>query len=412
MRMDWNPTCCDLVTVQGDLYAGQSGFLNTAPVPDVGDDERVQGGNVLARWTRTLSEDSDWSLQLYYDRADRLNNIGFLDQEFNTYDIDFRRHGVVGCHNVVWGLGYRSVHDNLTSLTAPPAIVLSFDPPQRTYDTYSAFAQDEITLTDHHFLTLGAKLQHNDFTGWEVQPTVRMLYSPEQSWATWAAVSRAVRTPSRLEHDGTIAAGAARRLSQFSRDFESEELIAYELGYRSQPEPWFSWDVAMFYNQYEKLQSLRLTPITIVPIVNANDNRGEGYGAELTAQRGPHALLAADRELFIPATADSSGASSVNFLGSTGDAIEGSSPHNQLYLRSSHDLANDIELDFIGRYVDNLPFQQVPSYIELDIRLAWRPTCCTELAVVGQNLLDSHHPEYIGANEIPRGVYGMVTREW
>jgi len=411
-RMDWTPTDGDLFTLQGDIYGGQSGFLNTALAPDAGDDERVRGGNVLARWTRTLSDDSDVSLQFYYDRADRGNNIGFIDQQFNTYDFDFRHHFLADCcHNIVWGLGYRSVNDKLTSLTAPPAIVLSFDPAERAYDTFSAFAQDEIALTDAHFLTLGAKLQHNNFTDWEVQPTIRLLYSPEQSWATWAAVSRAVRTPSRLEHDATIAAGVVPFL-QFSRAFESEELIAYELGYRSQPETWFSWDTALFYNQYEQLAALRLTPPGILPITNSNGNRGEGYGVELTAQVDVTPCWRLTGNYSFLQLQIHPGPGTANFLGSTGEAIEGSSPHNQVLLMSSHDLPNKVEVDFIGRYVDELPAQRVPGYVTLDLRLAWRPTCCTEFAVVGQNLLDQYHPEYGGGNQIKRGVYGMVTHEW
>jgi iron complex outermembrane recepter protein len=411
-RMDWTPNCCDLLTFQGDMYGGQSGFFNTATAPSFNDNEDVQGGNLLARWTHTLSDDSDFSLQFYYDRADRGNHIGFLDQEFNTYDIDFRHHFLLGgSHNVVWGLGYRSVNDRLTSLTAPPGIVLSFDPTQRTYDTFSTFVQDEISLTDSLFLTLGAKLQHNDFTDWEVQPTVRMLYSPEPSWAVWAAVSRAVRTPSRVEHDATIAAGVVPFL-QFSRSFDSEDLIAYELGYRSQPETWFSWDAAVFFNQYEHLAAIQTTPPGVLPLTNSNGNRGEGYGAELSANVDVTPFWRLTGNYSFLQLQIHPGAGTVDFLGSTGALIEGSSPHNQVYLMSSHDLARDIEVDVIGRYVDELPIQRVPGYVTMDLRLAWRPTPCTELAVVGQNLLDRYHPEYGGGNQIKRGVYAMITHEW
>ena len=413
-RVDWTPSCDDLVTLQGDIYGGESGFLNTSPAPDVGDDEVVRGGNMLTRWTRTFSDDSDASVQFYYDRADRENNIGFLDQQFDTYDIDFRHHLPFGSfHNVIWGLGYRSVHDKLSPLTAPPNTVLSFDPAQRTYETYSAFLQDEITLTEALYLTPGAKVQHNDFTGWEVQPSARLLYAPEQSWAAWAAVSRAVRTPSRIEHDGLIAAGTVPFLD-FTRDFDSEELIAYELGYRSQPETWFSWDTALFFNQYENLGSLRLTPPGILPILNSNDNRGEGYGAELSSTVDLTPLWRVTGSYSFLQLQIHPGASSVNFLGSNGEAVEGSSPHNQVYLMSSHDLTEDVQLDFIGRYVDELPALRVSNYIEMDVRMAWRPLHNTEFAVVGQNLLDSHHLEYPGvpSNEIERGVYGMVTHYW
>ena len=385
-RTDWTPSDCDLVTLQGDLYDGQSGFFNTVPVVDVGDDDHVWGADVLARWTRTFSEESDASLQVYYDRADRENNIGFLNQSFNTYDVDFRHHFPLGeYHDVIWGLGYRAVSDKITSLTAPPATVLSFDPPELVYETYSAFAQDEISLTESLFLTLGAKLLHNDFTGWEVQPTVRLLYSPEETWATWAAVSRAVRTPSRIEHDLQISAGGVPFLD-FVPSFDSEDMIAYELGFRAQPEPWFSWDLALFYNQYEHLSSLRLTPPGVLPIINSNQNRGEGYGVELAADldvtsnwelSGYYAFL----QLQIHSD------SVANDIGSGGKAIEGSSPHNQVYLTSSHALTDNLECDFTSRYVDNLPFQHARELHRA--RHALRLACLnasTELAVVRPEL--------------------------
>jgi iron complex outermembrane receptor protein len=412
-RMDWTPSEEDLLTLQGEMYDGSDGFLNTALVPDAKDYEQVHGGHVLARWTRTYSDDRDASLQFYYDRADRDNNLGFLDQEFNTYDVDYRYHFPMGnCHNVVCGLGYRMVSDRIVSLVAPPAINIPFDPAERSYETYSAFAQDEIALTDDFFLTIGSKLQHNDFTGWEVQPTIRTLYSPEESWAAWGAISRAVRTPSRIEHDASISTTAP--FLDFVPSFESEELIAYELGYRSQPQPWFSWDLAVFFNKYQNLTSLRLTPVTLVPLTNANDNSGEGYGVELFGNLDITPNWHFYAQYTFLQLQIHPGPGSVDFLGSGGTGTEWSSPHNQVYLMSSHKLSKDFECDFIGRYVDEVPFLRIPSYFELDIRLAWKVNRCTEIAVVGQNLLDSHHIEYRGtpANEIRRGVYAMITRTW
>ena len=412
-RADWTLADDDLVTLQGDIYDGQDGFLNTRFTPCINDDEHVHGENTLFRWTRTYSKESDASLQLYYDRADRDNNIGFLNQQFNTYDVDFRYHfPLASCHNVVCGLGYRFVQDKIVSLTAPPAVNFPFDPVSRGYETFSAFAQDEIALTNDLFLTLGTKLQHNDFTGWEVQPTIRTLYSPEQTWAAWTAISRAVRTPSRIESDSAISTTAP--FLDFVPTFGSEELIAYELGYRAQPETWFSGDIALFYNQYQHLSSIRTTPVTILPLFNANDNSGEGYGVELTSQLDVTSRWRLSGNYSFLQLQIRPGPPSVDFLGSGGAGVEGSSPHNQVYLMSSHELTQQIECDFIGRYVDQLPFPRVSAYSELDIRLAWRPNRCSELAVVAQNLLDSHHPEYRGtpADEIRRGVYGSITRTW
>lgn len=406
-RIDWTPNCCDTLTLQGDIYEGRNGLLT--PLTR---DERVRGGNILGRWTRTFDEDHDVTLQFYYDRADRFNNIGIVDQEIGTYDIDFRHHFRLGCrHNIIWGLSYRSVHDRLASSNP----ILFFEPPRRNFDTVSGFVQDEITLLDDElFLTLGTKLLDNDFTDVEVQPSARLLWSPEPSRAYWAAFSRAVRTPSRVEHDLRIVQGAVPVIS-LTPDFRSEELLAYELGYREQPIEWFSWDLALFYNRYENLGSFASTPPIPpgLPIVNTNDNRGEGYGFEVSAQADitPCWRLQGWYS-FLQLQIHPGPRALPNNPTAAGEDTEGSSPHSQFFLMSSHDLRDDVEFDAIGRYVDELPFQDVPAYVALDLRLAWRPTCCSEISVVGQNLLDAEHPEFGGNNQIQRGVYGMFTRTW
>jgi iron complex outermembrane receptor protein len=267
-------------------------------------------------------------------------------------------------------------------------------------------------VPDELFFTAGVKLLTNGFTGFEYQPSGRLLWSPEQSWAAWAAVSRAVRIPSRADHDLRIDIPPLGTVFSFSPAFQSENVMAYEIGYRQQPAEWFSWDLALFYNQYESLGSFRSGPPPFgIPITNANDDRGEGYGVEVSAQcdvtcnwrlSGWYSYL----QLQIHPGPLS--------IVSGGEQIEGSSPHNQVFLMSSHDLTRTLQLDLIGRYVDNLPAQGVPHYISLDMRLAWIPGCQWEFSVVGQNLLDSHHPEFGGTpiTEIQRGVYGMVARTW
>ena len=318
----------------------------------------------------------------------------------------------------MWGLGYRVVSDKLTPTVAPP--VFTFVPSERTYETFSFFAQDEIELRDDElYFTLGAKLQRNDFTGFEVQPSARLLWAPEQSWAAWAAVSRAVRTPARTDHDLTFTPPFAAVVADFTEAFQSEEVIAYELGYRAQPVESFSWDIALFYNQYQKLQSFHVFPPPPPPprVTTLNVDRGAGYGIELSAKvamtpcwriSGTYSLLKVNYE---------PGAGSLRFA----EEPEGTSPQHQVFLMSSHDLSDNVEFDLMARYVDSLPFQAVPSYISLDARLAWRPTCGMEFAVVGQNLLDSQHPEYNQFStdttkgqpfEIQRGVYGQVTYQW
>jgi iron complex outermembrane receptor protein len=391
-RTDWAPTCWDTVTLQGDYYRGRDGIFSVFPR-----DETVSGGNVLGRWTHELGEKSGTALQFYYDRADRRDAT--LDQKINTYDLDFRHHFPVGCrHSVVWGAGYRVVSDSLTSFVPTQVYV----PSARTYDTVSTFVQDEIALVpDKLFLTLGTKLENNDFTHFEYQPSARLLWSPETSWAAWAAVSRAVRTPARFEHD--LRAG----LLLFSKDFQAEELIAYEAGFRKQPVEWFSWDVAGFFNRYRNLQSLRFVP----PIAfNANDNYGEAYGFEISGKLDISKNWRLTGWYSFVRVEIHPGALALN----KGPEVEGSTPHNQVFLMSSWNLTCNLDFDLMGRYVDNLPAQNVPNYFSLDARLAWRPTRHLELSVVGQNLLDARHPEFAGNSgiELERAVYGTATLRW
>ena len=277
------------------------------------------------------------------------------------------------------------------------------DPAIRNTDLFSYFIQDEITLQeDRWYLTAGSKFEHNDFTGFEFQPTIRLLHMPSEREAVWAAISRPVRTPSRFNHDGVFRALVSPVGPTFVEirgddSTVAEELLAYELGYRAQPSDDFSWDVAVFYNNYDNLISSGSAgapfpdpgiPAIIIPLRFTNLLTADSFGAEFTSTYQVHC----NWEL--------SGAYSLFYLDVHGRTVgfdspaEGSSPHNRVYVRSSWDLRRDLELDLIGRYVDNLLAQRTSSYLTMDVRLAWRPNNDFEWAVVGRNLLDSPHKEF------------------
>ncbi|MHB1036924.1 MAG: TonB-dependent receptor plug domain-containing protein [Pirellulales bacterium] len=426
-RTDWDldPEKCNNLTVQGDFYEGESGFedrflrpvLSSYRVPYVADDH-VRGQNVLTRWTHTYDEDNDWTLQMYFDRYER-NNPGLL-QAANALDVDYQyRFPLTERQKIIWGLEYRHIHDHLLG---PDPFTLQFNPPQRSTDTASAFVQDEIMLVEDRLsFTAGSKFESNDYTGFEYQPTGRLLWTPDRKHSAWGAISRAVRTPSRLD-DGLVSAatpvsGAFPRILG-NPGFESEDLVAYELGYRVQATERFSWDLAMFYNVYDHLRSLTwgtpfaefspLPPHLIVPVTLTNNGSGETYGVEWSANW---------------AVTDwwrLSGAYTFLRMQIHTDPVleeeQGMSPRNQVYLRSSWDLSRDVEFDLMTRYVDNLPEAGVRGYISIDARLGWRPWTNLELAVVGQNLLESHHREFshdiassMQVTEVDRGVYGTAT---
>lgn len=417
-RADWKPDCCSNVTLQGDTYRGTTGRQNILPSPlppfsrAVADDAGLAGWNTLFRYSRTLSEDSDWTFQTYYDRTERnFQSLGFREDR-DTVDVDFQhRFRWRDYHSVVWGAGYRNSRDRVHD----SPFFLSFNPQRRADDLFSYFVQDEVTLlSDLVYLTLGSKFIHTDYTPFELQPTVRLLWTPTERHSVWASYSRAVRAPTRVGDDVRLtllqnpAAPGAFPLFLGNRGFVAENLDAWELGLRSQPTARFSWDAAMFYFDYDDLQStVTGAPFfdpgppaaAFVPLRISNDGEGRSYGIELAVNYEMH-----------PCWHVYGSYSYLREELSPGGTNVGSSPRNQLYLQSSVDLTEQTSLDVIWRYVDNLPAQRTPNYNTIDLRLAWRPTLNLEAAVVGRNLLDADHPEF-GLDGFTGNVVTNVQRE-
>ncbi len=396
-RLDGALSARDGLTVQGDLYSGRIEQPASDPTT-------VSGGNLLGRWSRTVSERSDLKLQLYVDRT-RRRIPGTFAEALNTYDVDFQHHLLLGTrHDVVWGLGYRLIDDDVGN-----SMVLGFLPPKVTRQWFSAFLQDEIALVaDQLHLTFGTKVEHNDYTGFEFQPSVRVAWRLSERDTLWSAVSRAVRTPSRIDRE-FYAPSVPPFFLVGGTDFRSEKLIAYEAGYRTRLHQRLSVSLAAYYNDYDDLRSVEhVNPPAAFPIFIGNGLKGDSYGAELTADyRVMEAwrLRAGYTELRIhfshkPGSTD-------NSVG-TGEARD---PRHQASLRSSLDLPANWQLDATYRYVSNIDSQNVPGYSEADLRLAWQPRPALELSLVGQNLLHARHAEF-GAvatrQEIERGVYVKV----
>ncbi len=406
-RLDADLPAQSSLTVQGDLYRG-SEYVVTSGI------QRVSGGNLLSRWVRSSSPDSSLRLQVYYDRTHLVdpitNQFGTnqnLTDDLETYDLDFQhRFPLLPRHAVVWGLGYRLTHDAVQN-----AMNTAFLPAQVDHQLFSAFLQDEIALADHLVFTLGSKLEHNDYTGWESEPSARLRWSVAPNQTLWAAISRAVRMPSRYDRDifqprppPVVASG--------SKSFVSETVIAYEAGYRAQLTPDFSCSVSAFYNDYDHLRTFGPTPGTTRQFNFGNNLTGETHGLELSAQfqvrdgwrlRGSYGLLREHLRV-------KSGQTDL-----FGGLNETSDPEHQASLGSSWDVSRRVSFDMNLRWVDTLPTTNgvVPSYAELDARLAWQLSERLELSVVGQNLLHNHHPEFGIAiprrEEIQRSVYGKAA---
>jgi iron complex outermembrane receptor protein len=396
-RVDWDLSENDLVTFQGDIYDGRMDrpYVGT----QFGDNSKITGGNLIGRWSKAFSQDSDLKLQFYHDRTRRRFTAGF-DEDLSTYDLEFQHRFPVGQRNdIVWGANYRLHEDNVEG-----SALLAFAPPELSRQLFSAFAQDEIELVENRLhLTLGSKFEHNDYTGFEVQPSARLAWRLSERQTVWSAVSRAVRTPSRFDTDLRIP-GAPPHLLTGNSDFVSEELLAYELGYRVRPSDKLSLSLSVFYNDYDDLRSFE--PTSPFTYVFANGLEGRTYGAEISGvyQVRDWWRLQAGYAFLEKDLVRKSG--SLDPTQGTGEAND---PDHQFSLHSSMDLPGNLELDAGFRYVDSLPLPVVPSYVELDVRLAWRPARNVELSVVGQNLLDNHHTEFRPGTEIQRSVYGKVT---
>jgi iron complex outermembrane receptor protein len=407
-RTDWDGAARDSFTVQGDAYRANVGQLASVisiigrpdPVPPLNVEQ--SGGNVLARWRRTADDGGDMQLRAYYDYT-RRDDPSFLDT-LHTFDVDLqRRFTAASRHEIVWGVAYR-----LTANTNHGRVVFAVEPEKSTDQLFSGFIQDQIALGEQVHLTVGTKLEHNDFSGFEVQPSVRMAWLPRDNQTLWVAISRAVRVPTRIERDIAVditdPAGdpVARLLG--SEDFGSEQLIAYEAGYRWQPFEKLSFDLALFYNDYDRLASLEFgAPFiapdgrTVVPVVNENLTTGRTYGAELLIEWQPaDAWRLTANYSHIDMSLDAHG-QDLN----RGEWLEDATPRDIAGLRSWLSLGKRVEIDAQLRYQSQIERQpdlvtgeSLDGYTELDVHLGWHANEHWDLAVVGQNLLHDDHVEF------------------
>ena len=417
-RIDSGLSPQDRFTLQGDYYDGHEDV-------QTGGDADASGDNLLGRWTRALSDDSDLSLQSYIDQTHlalpigplMVNGLQFappgnLYDDLTTYDVDFQHRFRIGARNrIVWGLGFRRTFD--TVIDGPG---LGFSPAVLDQSLYSAFVQDEFALRNNLTFTVGTKLEHNDYTGFEFEPNARLSWILSPSQAVWAAVSRAVRTPSRFDHDLSEGSPPYPVFLKGGSDFTSESVIAYELGYRMQLNSRATASVSSFYNRYNDVRSVSLTPVTVFPVYFANGLQGDTYGLEFSGNyQVSHAWsLHAGYTLLQEHLRVKPGGYDVNNA-----LFETADPEHQFSLRSSLNLPWRAELDAGLRWVDTLHTDTgaipatVPSYFELNTRLAWHASEQLELSLVGQNLLHNRHPEYGPPDparaEIQRSVYGKLA---
>lgn len=433
-------------TLQGDIYSGtldqtvNMASFSTLPFPFTpnSDDVDVSGANVLGKWVHSFSDTSELALKVYWDHTWR-DRVVFAETR-DTFDLDLQHHFQLGSRNdLVWGVGYNVTADELEN-----RFPVEFFPTERTTQLVSAFVQDELAIIPEKLrLTLGAKVEHNDYTGWELQPSARLSYSITDKQTAWASASRAISTPSRAEHNirinqAVFPAGAfgppiPAVLSQLGNpNMVSKELIGFELGYRLQAHERVTTDIATFYNLYDKQRSLSAgtpyaevnylapAPNLVVPATIGNGISGESYGFEIanTIQATDWWRIRVNYSFLKIALHLDPGVTDPFGL----EGAEDESPEHQVGIRSLMDLPQNIEVDAGVRYVSQISNTRrpapgafsIPSYVVGDIRVGWRPNKNWEISVTGQNLFDTHQefaPSYIQtqATEVEMSVFGKVT---
>lgn len=380
-------------TVQGDAYENQ---IDTPG-------GRRNGGNLLARWTKQLAGGSTLQVQSYYDRQDRSDFAatgGGSSDQVNTFDIQAQHTIPIGTRNeFVWGIGQRVWGDRFVNSANPFVLI----PGSETILLSNVFAQDTIALRDDLKLTLGTKLEYSNFSGFEVLPSGRLGWDADARNFFWLAVSRAVKTPSRLDRD-LQAPGIVAPAPQF----RSEKLIAYEAGYRTVPIPQASLSASLYYNQYDDLRTTSLSPTGGFPAMLSNGMEGDTYGVELWADVKPWRWwrLSPGFELFRQELHLKPGATDIAGI----QTSAGHNPGHQAFLRSNIDLPYDLQFYVDVRQIGALADVQVPNYVELDAKIAWHPVPRLELSLAGFNLVHAHHAETVQppALEIPRTVYASM----
>jgi len=422
-RLESTPSDVSRVTIQGDFYSGDEAgvfrdtfTLGTLPAGSREDKTDIGGGNALARWERALDDGAEFSLQGYYDYT-RRDIPNTYDERRDTFDVDFQhRLRRAGQHDLLWGAGLRVTSDEIGNTT-----FVTFTPAEREDTTWSAFLQDKIEVrADRLFLTLGSKFEHNDYTGFEAQPNARVSWLIDERRSLWGAVSRAVRIPARLDSDLrlTVPVGFAGLplyvTADGNRDLRSEQLVAWELGYRLQPTNRLSLDAVLYRHDYEHLQTVEphapvvvLTPPAYAVLPHTLDNLMDGtvlggtfaanwQPAERWRLRFQYSHLDLDFQLQ-PGSRDTS-----RFVET------GNSPENQAAVYSFVDLPRRLQLFTGMRYVDELPNLGVDSYIAVNAGLSWTPSDKLQTSLAVENLNDERHVEFGRGMQIERSAYVRV----
>lgn len=433
-RWDYDDRDGDTLMMQGNIFnapRGPNSYLPGQPMVLAKQPAfEWYGGNIQSTWTHTIDDDSQFRLMGIYDR------LNFANQgiEFgrDSYILDAAWNGAWGDrHKWLVGGQVRTDADAITTLQYTNATT-PYVPWAKTYTVTSVLFQDDIELIpDSLSFLAGTKMEVNAFTGFEIQPSGRLLKTIDDQRVTWAAVSRAIRRPNRIADGSAATLEIIPSVVSPATKLKSDALVAYELGYRAQPVEWFSWDVATFFNMYDHLPLSTLTLVQPMPAFfvweATNNMTAESVGAEITGtveMTDQWKITGSYSYLSIWAHNNQPPVFPIVFTGNEAD-LEDGTPQHIVYVRNSWSPTKLWDVDLIFRGMTDMDIRETPGYGEFDLRLAWKPKPGLEFAVMGMNLLDSNHPEYgipsaistaipfvRASTEVQRSVYASVTYQY
>ena len=393
-RVDWSIDDNSALTIQGDVYdAGYDNIRVNQPRDNAVD---AKGRNIIVKWSQQKAG-SNFELQLYYDFTERFDNLH--EEQHHIYDLDFQHSLNFTRHVFTWGLGYRFSSDDIEKTAIG---VFALDPEEYSEKLYSAFFQDQIVLeTNKLFLTIGSKFERNETTGEEFQPTLRMLWKPDNESSAWASLTRAVRTPTRAELHALLIfcdpsnPGCTQPIGD--PDANSEKVVASELGYRSKIGTASTIDIALFdHRYYETDESTGIT---------------RTYGWEAVYQR-----IVSKSWRIETAYAHHKGHQLVNGNETGNNTI----PENSLHLRSLYNINQHWEFDTHLYYTEAIEAPTsapgLKDITRIDLRLGWNPNQSTQTSLSVTNLLNDIHGEAIDQQKVNtatgRGVFLSVNHRF
>jgi iron complex outermembrane receptor protein len=409
-RIDWERSPRDTLTLLGDTYAttvGGSRQISTFTPPSIRTVDAngyYYGQNIGGTWQRAFGSGSSLQLQAYYDRTDR-QDLNYREIR-NTVDVSLAVRTPLNRHRLNWGLGARVSPSRFFQTTDS----VNFIPARQTYNIFNGFIEDDIEVVPNRLSFIaGTKVLHNSYSGFEVQPSAQIVWTPSSERTVWAAVTRAVRTPSRIEDGFVFNFLANPAIPLYYRligdgNFSPERLIGYELGYRQYVRRHGFASISTFYNRYDNLLSVESGPFfaedppppphLVLPLYLRNGVRAASSGIEPAILwdlrpwwrlRGSYSLALIDARNK-PESIDAS----------TVGQLEGDSPRHKVVLQSSFQVSEKTELSLNYRYVSKVPDQNVPGYNTGDVRFGWWILPQLEVSLTGRNLLQPSHVEYGG----------------